>query len=163
MIDWQTYLQKQIKAAEKVAVIGVGSVLCADDAAGMLFIKKLQQQLKDCPRLLLVAGSTAPENFTGQLKSFGPDCLIFVDAAQVGRDAGEVALIPLDKIKEISLSTHMLPLSFMFNYLKQEIDCSIVLIGIQPASTQMGDEMDEKVKRAVEALAQKFTDFLKNK
>jgi hydrogenase 3 maturation protease len=163
MSDWQTYLQKQIQAAEKVAIVGVGSVLCADDAAGMLFIEMLQQQIKDCPRVLLVAGSTAPENFTGQLKAFRPDCLIFVDAAHVGEEVGQIDLIPPHKIKEISLSTHMLPLSFMFTYLQQEINCAISLIGIQPASTQMGDEMDEKVKRSVEALAQKFADFLKNK
>ncbi len=149
------YLKENIRTGERYAVMGIGSTLRADDAAGMYFIELLgKMSLKD--NVVLIAGSTAPENFTGVIKSFAPHKLFIVDAAHLGLDPGEAKLVPAEEIGGVSFSTHMLPLSVMLEYLKTEISCEVVFIGIQPKCTHQGFCMSEEVKKGTERLAQTF-------
>ena len=82
-----------IGEAEKVAVLGAGSILCGDDAAGMLVAQKLRQVAAGNPRILALEGSTAPENFTGVIRAYHPDLLILVDAAYIEGEQGAVELL----------------------------------------------------------------------
>ena len=63
-MDVRDYLRKSIQPKQKIALLGVGSTLRSDDAAGMYFIELLKELLHQ-DRTLLISGSTAPENFTG--------------------------------------------------------------------------------------------------
>ncbi|MEG1662287.1 MAG: hydrogenase maturation protease, partial [Clostridiales bacterium] len=119
-MGWRTQLQEMVPAGVPIAVLGVGSVLCGDDAAGMEVIARLEQY--DLPgRILLCAGSTAPENFTGVIKKFAPTYLIVIDAAYMEKPPGTIAIIPAEAIDGMGFSTHMLPMSVMLNYLRQEL------------------------------------------
>lgn len=149
----ESFINDKIVPNTKIAVMGVGSVLRSDDGAGMYLIEKLQE-LTNSKNLLLIAGSTAPENFTGVIKNFKPDVLFIVDAAKMDLDAGEIRVLDADDINGLSFSTHMLPLPVMLQFLRIETDCEVVCIGIQPESTEFGSEMCEQVKSAVESLAQ---------
>ena len=82
-MEMRDYLKRLIRPGQKIAVLGVGSTLRSDDAAGMYFIELLESLVKK-ENVLLIAGSTAPENFTGVIKNFAPDILFIVDAAHVG-------------------------------------------------------------------------------
>lgn len=144
-------LQEKIKKARKTAILGVGSVLRSDDGVGMYIIEQLEQRLKK-DQLILLAGSTAPENFTGVIKEFAPDMLIVIDAAQLGLPVGEIRIIDSDEIEGMTFSTHMLPLSIMFKYLLMEIDCEILCIGIQPQNTDQGFGLCNGVQQAAEHL-----------
>ncbi len=123
----------------------------------MRLIEILQERVQS-DDVLLIAGSTAPENFTGVIKDFKPDLLIITDAARIGLSPGEAAVIPLSEITGASFSTHMLPLSVMLNYLEAEISCETVFIGIQPRSTDQGMEICDEVCRCVQKLADEFTE-----
>lgn len=154
-MDIMECLKNNIHAGQKFAVLGIGSVLRSDDAAGMYLIELLQDQIKR-EDVLLIAGSTAPENFTGVIKKFAPETLFVVDAAHMGLTPGEVKVIPADDIGGVSFSTHMLPLPVMLKYLESESGCGVVFIGIQPGSTEQGFEMCERVKNGTENLADNF-------
>ena len=149
------YLRKSIQPGQKIAFLGVGSTLRSDDAAGMYFIKLLEEILHQ-DNVLLIAGSTAPENFTGVIKDFAPDKLFIVDAAYMGLSPGEVKTVPACDIAGVSFSTHMLPIPVMLKYLENETDCEVVFIGIQPGCTDQGLSMCEEVKRGTERLVQDF-------
>ena len=123
-----------------------------------LLCRTTGKRIKD--NLLLIAGSTAPENFTGVIKDFAPDKLFIVDAAYVGGLPGEVKVIPAAEISGVSFSTHMLPLPVMLKYLAAELPCDVIFIGIQPKSTEHGLVMSEEVKRETERLAEDFAAFL---
>ncbi|MCL2817941.1 MAG: hydrogenase 3 maturation endopeptidase HyCI [Clostridiales bacterium] len=137
----------------RLAVMGVGSVLRADDAAGMLAVQLLQKELAAFSDILLIAASTAPENFTGRIKAFRPARLLVIDAAHLGLKPGEAAVIDEAAIKGVSFSTHMLPLPIVMNYLQKETGCPALIIGIQPHSTALGEKIHPKVRRAVKELA----------
>ena len=161
MIYLEQVIKNDLKDTNKIAILGAGSVLKGDDAAAMVLIEQLSETLKDIPEVLLIAGSTAPENFTGLIKSFQPDRLFIVDAAHLEEEPGSIGIIEPELIKGLSFSTHMLPFSIMVNYLLQETGCKISVIGIQPLTTEIGLELSEPVKKAVDELTDVFTSLIK--
>lgn len=157
MLYLEEYLDERIKNASKVAILGAGSVLKADDAAGMLLIEKLGKLLgEDYPQVLLVGGSTAPENFTGLIKSFAPQHLFLVDAALIEEEPGAIGVIDPEQIKAVSFSTHMLPFPIVVDYLQQHTGCQVSIIGIQPKSTRMEDNLCDEVEASVDELVNVF-------
>ncbi len=148
-------ITEKLAASQRPAVLGVGSVLKGDDAAGMLLAEKLKGRAPTA--MLVMAGSTAPENFTGVIKEYSPDTLFIVDAAKMGQKAGQIQLIDTTDIAGATFSTHMLPLPLMLDYLKAETGCAVVCIGIEPKTTEFGVEVCAEVNEAVERLYDLFT------
>jgi len=162
-------LKKTVDSGQKTAILGIGSILRSDDGAGMYFIDLLCEKLRmelcsgiaQKDNLLLIAGSSAPENFTGVIKDFAPDRLIMIDAAHLGLLPGETQMVQACDISGVSFSTHMLPLSVMLRYLESEAGCEVTFIGIQPECTDQGLEMCGQVKEGTEKLAEACCDILK--
>lgn len=155
------YLKIKMQPGKKYAFLGIGSALNSDDAAGMYFIEILGGMIKQ-DNVLLIPGSTAPENFTGVIKDFKPDVLFVVDAAHMGLIPGDIKIVQACDISGVSFSTHMLPLTVMLKYLEAESGCDVIFVGIQPASTDFGLCMCDAVKNGVERLAENFCFILNN-
>jgi len=150
----QRNLQKKLNNSAKTLVIGVGSELRRDDAAGILAVRALSQfQTKN---FTLLEGGTAPENLTGKIKELKPDLLIFIDAAQMGLSPGRLELIEPEKIGGISFSTHSLPLSVLINFIRADLPCEILVLGIQPKDTGFGSSLSKEVKAALAQIPQMF-------
>ena len=152
MSGFSAFLRDTIKSS-RVAVLGVGSELCRDDGAGLYAVREIKKQ-PGSERLLLLCGESAPENFTGVIKSFKPDVLFIIDAAYMDLPAGSVQLLPYERAAGLSFSTHMLPLPIMLNYLEAEVGCETLFIGVQPRSTEQGLGMSAEVKAGVRRLAE---------
>ncbi|MBA7594136.1 MAG: hydrogenase maturation peptidase HycI [Hadesarchaea archaeon] len=142
-------LSSFLKGADRVAIVGVGSEMRGDDAAGIEVVRGLRHKLKSS-RVLLVEGGVAPESFTSTIRRFKPSHVIFIDATDFGAEPGEVILAEPEAITGQSISTHTLPLSILAGYLREQTGAKIILLGIQPARAQMGAEMGEPIKDAVE-------------
>ena len=157
-MDIGNFLAETLKNCKRWVVLGAGSELKADNAVGMLVANELKKTLSSYENILIVPGSTAPENFTGLIKAFAPDHIILVDAAYLEEDVGTIGIIDPDCIKGISFSTHMLPFNVMVKYLEHEVGCSISIIGIQPFSTELAEPMCAEVEAAgfelIEAIKQ---------
>lgn len=152
-MEWRDQLEKRLVAASRLAVLGVGSELCGDDAAGMVLIERLRALLPDDGSVLLIAGSTAPENFTGVIRAYAPDLLLLVDAAQVGGAVGDIRCCAPEEIDGMGCSTHMLPLHVMLDYLAAETGCSVLVLGIQPGKMEFATDPSPQMLAAVERLA----------
>lgn len=137
----------------RVAVLGIGNALNGDDGAGPAVVERLQTILPPRPDLLLLDGGVAPENETGTLRRFAPDLVLLIDAAQMDAPPGTVRWIPREQIGGLSASTHSLPLSLLVTYLQAELGCTVVLVGIQPASNETGAPLSAPVRAAVETVA----------
>jgi len=159
MRELQAGLSGLIHPGQRTAIMGVGSVLRSDDAAGTYLIELLSSELSS-DNLLLIAGSTAPENFTGVIKEFAPDILFIIDAARMGLPAGAIRVIDKAEIGGMSFSTHMLPLSVMLRYLELETVCQVICIGIQPACTEQGFEMCPDVDAGIKRLVNMFVEAM---
>lgn len=154
-LNWRESLTPALKTAKNLALLGIGSTLNSDDAAGMLLIEELKQRGLDETRILLIGGSSAPENFTGVIGDFAPDLLVAVDAARLGLDPGQVAMLAGEELHGMGFSTHMLPFSIMLQYLERQGLTNVLLLGIEPLSTEFGFEISAPVRQAVREL----TDF----
>lgn len=146
------------RAAEpgaRVAVMCVGSVLCGDDAAGMLLAPLIRPAAEKAGALVAEC-STAPENFSGVVREYRPDTLFLVDAARMGLEPGGVRVVPEEEIAGVSVSTHMMPLKFLIGYLKRLTGCSCALIGVQPGCCEPAASPSPEVERAVASLAEEF-------
>ncbi len=158
-MELRELLTQALRPPRRAAVLGIGSVLRSDDAAGMRFIELLGEYVRR-EDVLLLAGSTAPENFTGVIKKFAPDTLFLVDAAHMDCQPGEVGVLPAEAITGMSCSTHMLPLPVMIRYLEHEIGCPVVFLGIQPKEIGPGLGMCGEVEEGVRGLARLFREAL---
>lgn len=145
----------------RVAVLGIGQELCGDDAAGVIAARALLPEVAGYTDFLVLDTGPAPENFSGSLRRFKPDLVIMVDAAQMEMDPGAVRVLDWQELDGISFSTHTLPLSIFAHYLVDEFDCTVALIGIQPASNVPGEKLSAPVKNAVVGLVHAFSTLLK--
>ena len=132
--------------------MGVGNELKADDGLGPYFIQILSQDLKDKPQITLINAGSVPENFTGKIRKENPTHIILIDAVLMEEAPGYTRLIKKEEIKNMGISTHSMPLSYLINYLKLEKTYNICFIGIQPADLSLKLELTPEVKESTEEL-----------
>jgi len=155
-------LEAAFAAAARVAVLGCGSPLRGDDAAGTEVALRLADLwgVNMRSRAQAFAGDVAPENLTGEIKDYAPDLLLVIDALDLNASPGEVSLVGVDGIGGVSFSTHMLPLNIVIDYLQQETGCEILLLGVQAAQLEFMSEMTHEVARAVDELTETLRGLL---
>ncbi len=152
-IDFETAMKDRLKFANKVAILGIGSIIMSDDAAGIRIAENLQKRFVDKEKIKTYLGNTAPENFTGEIKNFQPDHLIIIDAADLKEKPGSIMIIDPEVIDGISFSTHMLPLRVMVEYLKKEAGCQTTILGVQPENISFGENLSPSVEIAVQEMS----------
>ena len=72
-------------------VFTFGAVLRGDDAAGPMFAKMLEQN--PIPGWTYIDGGQTPEDDLAVIRRMQPDVLLLVDAAQMGREPGTIAVV----------------------------------------------------------------------
>ena len=153
-------LRAILKGAARIAVMGVGSELRSDDAAGLLALERLREShgkkqvpsssSMACARkvsLKLFNGGTAPENLTGAIRRFSPACLVIIDAVDLGIKAGAFGLVDISRAAHVFL-THKLPLKLMLDFMNSEMKFKTVFIGIQPGCLEFGETVSAEVASA---------------
>jgi hydrogenase 3 maturation protease len=154
-------LKNRLKSAEKIAVLGIGSELRGDDAAGIMIAREIKKEcLKNPPgrKLKVFIGDNAPENLTGEVKKFKPTHLLIIDAAEMNEAAGVVKLINPNRVSGFSSSTHNLPIKIFTDYLIKSIGCKITIIGIQPKEVHFNGCISKEIERAVADIVNAFKD-----
>jgi hydrogenase maturation protease HycI len=146
-------LAGRLKGASRLALMGVGSELRADDVAGLLVARKFAHALPERRDILVVEGHSAPENFTGEILRFEASHLVIVDCAELDAPPGTVRLFPVGDIGGLSSSTHSLPLSIIIAYLERYHSCETIVIGIQPKCLDFDGKPSEEALRAADRVA----------
>jgi hydrogenase 3 maturation protease len=141
----------RLRGATRLAIMGVGSELRADDAAGLIVADLAERATRRRGDVLVVKACTAPENFLGVVIGFEPSHLAIVDCAELDAPPGTVRLFPVQAIGGVSSSTHSLPLSIVIDYLRKSHPCEVIVVGIQPENL----EFDGRPTKAVLAAARR--------
>ncbi len=152
MLNLKAILIKSLKGFKKIAVIGIGSSLKSDDAAGIIIAEKLEKSSN--PKLKVFIGSTAPENLTGEIIKYGPSHIIIIDSANMEQEPGNIQLIEPEDAGGVSFTSHMLPIKIMVDYLLESIKCEILIIGIQPKSLEFGGNLSKEVADSVKQITE---------
>ncbi len=148
-------LRYRLNHARRLTIIGVGSELRGDDAAGELTARAIPA----VPNRQVLHGGGAPENYTSDIRRFAPDHIVIIDAADLGHEPGALAVIPAEQIATTSFSTHRMPLSMLVEYLAQDLACTVTVVGIQPATLALGAPVTPAVAATAAALAAVMAEF----
>jgi hydrogenase 3 maturation protease len=121
-----------------------------DDAAGMLVVQNLKASLPADSFLIPIEGGPAPENCTGLIRRHNPGMVIFIDAGEMGAQAGEIAFVVCNQSDGISAFGHALPLRVLGQYLETDMGCKSYLLVIQPERIDFDVPVSDAVLTAVD-------------
>lgn len=126
-------------------LMGIGNRWRGDDAAGPEVIARLAGRA----RALCIDAGDAPERHLGEAVEGPPDGILLVDAVDFGGRPGEVALFGLEDLPATLGTTHDVPLSVLMRYLRAMTGADVLLLGLQPETTDFGRRMSAAVDDAV--------------
>lgn len=129
-------------------VFTVGAVLRGDDAAGPYLAKLIEED--PVPGWDVIDGGQMPEDYIAVIRRRRPDCVVLVDAAQMGLEPGAVRILHRDSVLSgYLMSTHSLPLTILLDEL--EGCCNeLIFIGVQPGQTDFFASLTPAVRESVE-------------
>jgi hydrogenase 3 maturation protease len=129
----------------KVMILGVGNPLRGDDGVGPYLIEQLKGQVN----AILLNCEEVPENFLGQIVENQPDSILIIDAINLGMSPGVAATLEEDELEGISWATHHASLRLFINCLKADTQATVLIMGIQPKSTEFGSAISAEVEETV--------------
>lgn len=145
-------LRLWLSGYKRLVILGVGNPLRGDDSLGLELLKKLKRKV---PRnVKIIYGGVAPENFIGKIKKFNPSHILIIDATMFGGKPGEAKLIQPEQILNATVSTHTIPLSLLASLIQAETSAKVILLGIEPKSLGLGEEMSKEVKESIDRCAE---------
>ncbi len=143
-------LWDSFKECRKCVICGIGNPARGDDAFGTLVVGKLKELLQGKSSVVVLDCESVPEKYTDKIIAEDPSHVIFIDVIDFGGSPGKVAIVdPEDTVGSLQ-SVHRLPLKLLVEYLKAYIDPTYLLIGCQPANTELFNDMSDEVEKAVQ-------------
>jgi hydrogenase 3 maturation protease len=128
----------------KRVLLGVGNTLSRDDGVGPFVARALRGD----PFWTSVDVGAALENACGIVRREAPELLVIVDAARMRLPAGAVRRFPVEARDTLLVSTHGLPIRFVWERLASESVERLVLVGIEPADLSFGEGLSPTVRHA---------------
>ncbi|HZD58428.1 MAG TPA: hydrogenase maturation protease [Anaerolineales bacterium] len=131
---------------KRVLIVGVGNRLRGDDALGGILVERLAGKT----RATLIDAGDVPENYLGVIRMAQPELIIFVDAAEIGGQPGDIALVGAEEMLPANGWTHSAGLDLTVTYLRSELMVvDIFLLAVQPGTTAFGDDLSPPVRSAL--------------
>jgi len=143
-------------ASAKTVVLGLGNILHGDDGAGAEAISRLRADPRVPADVSLVEGGTLGL----ELLPYVWDCarLIVIDAIDVGEPPGTLVRMSGEKLNSLpgNSSVHQLGVSDLLVALRMlaERQPLVVLLGVQPASTEWSTELSSPVAARIDSLVE---------
>jgi hydrogenase 3 maturation protease len=125
----------------------------SDDRLGPALARALAAALPADPRLRVISGGEAPENFTGAIRAFAPSHVLLLDAVDHGLAPGTAFMVDENAITMGDITSHRLPLKLLMHFLAVTIPCRVILVGVQPRTLLPGKRLSAPVRRTVAPLA----------
>lgn len=132
----------------RVVVLGVGNRCRRDDGAGSL----LAEQLDGQTGLEAIDAGAVPENYLEKVARLQPDTILILDAADFGGAPGDLRILEPELVGPSGVSTHVLSLQIIADFLKARTQARLAVLAIQPADIGLGTELSEEVSRAINLL-----------
>lgn len=137
----------------KIVLLGVGNPLRGDDGAG----PQLIQQLKGKIDAVLLDCGEVPENFLDEIAKIHPDIVLIIDAVNLGMNPGAVSILEEESLGGMGWSTHHASLRPFIKYVKADTEANVLVLGIQPKSTEFGSKISDEVEETLGLLEHVIT------
>jgi hydrogenase maturation protease len=140
----------------QIALLGLGNLMRSDDAVGMLTLRRLQECGRLPPEVRVIEGGTLGLDLLESLR--GISHLLVLDAVDTGVVPGTLVRFEGEGIDNlpVSKSVHLLGFSDLLCALRlmDVAPTEVVLLGVQPASTDWGTVLTPEVEPTQHPLIQ---------
>ena len=140
----------------QIALLGLGNLMRTDDAVGMLALRRLEECGQLPPEVRVIEGGTLGLDLLDSLR--GISYLLVLDALNTGVPPGTLLRFEGRQIDNlpVSKSVHLLGFSDPTGALRlmDAAPAHVVLLGVQPASTDWGTVLTPAVEAARKELVQ---------
>lgn len=137
-----------------IAVLGLGNLMHADDGVGIHAMRRLLESGRLPPKIQAIEGGTLGLDLLPRLE--GMTHLLALDAVDIGAAPGTLSRFTNQDLSTLrtAKSVHLLGFSDVLNALRLlgQAPDEVVLLGIQPESTDWAVELSPSVFAAVDSL-----------
>jgi hydrogenase maturation protease len=144
----------------RIAVLGLGNLMRADDAVGMLALQRLRADPRFPDSVPLIEGGTLGLDLIYPLDGFTH--LLALDAIDAGVRPGTVLRYSGDAIADlpISKSVHLLGFSDLIGSMRLmgNAPVELVVLGVQPKTIGWSTELTAPVQAALDLLIERVID-----
>ncbi|MDD1717624.1 MAG: hydrogenase 3 maturation endopeptidase HyCI [Methanoregulaceae archaeon] len=156
--DFEDRLRSRLEGVRRLAIIGIGDEFMPADSIGMSAAREIGKI--GLPGVKVFLAGTVPESVTGPIRTYRPDHVLMVDAADMGAGPGTLAIVEPGSITANLFSTHYFPLSVVMEYLSQDEGTKVILVGIQPDNEVHCDGLSPREREALRNLIDSLTSIL---
>jgi hydrogenase maturation protease len=148
----------------KISLIGLGNILMGDEGVGVHAVEALKRKYEFPEEVRLLDGGTLGLDLLHMIE--GMDRVLFVDAVDLKRNPGTIAVIEEEDLPSFlgpKLSLHHVGLSdllFASSFMGSR-PAEICLVGIQPETMEIGLQLSNTVKDRFEKLLQVVVEKLR--
>ncbi len=158
--NFERLLSNICKPPARIAVMGIGNYLRADDFLGVTIIQKLKEKIKSDSVLLLEA-EIAPTDFFHTIQEWNPTHLIIIDASELKAEPGTLKLIKREQMATFTLSSHKKALTLLMDLLSVYVpNLEIIIVGIQPETIDYKIGLSQPIQKTVDKLSEMLVSFL---
>ena len=126
----------------------IGNPIMSDDGIGCYIFNNLS----NLNGIKLINAENVPENYVSKIIKLKPKLLIGIDAVEFSSHPGDIKLFNEEEILNYSSSTHSISLKMIIDRIREELDFSFHLVGIQPKNIMLGNDFSEEVLNSVSML-----------
>jgi hydrogenase 3 maturation protease len=108
--------------------------VCGDDGFGPAFVEALRDRVD----AILIDAEDVPENYLVVIERAEPEVVVLVDAVQMNAAPGATAILELDCICGLGLTTHNAGLPLFARLLKAMTSADVFVLAVQPETTTFG-------------------------
>jgi len=143
----------------KTLILGVGNILLSDDGVGVHAVRRLQEVTQLPDEVQVLDAGTKGLDLLHYLE--GVSHLIIVDAVETGGPPGTLIRLAGDQVPaylSLKMSPHEIGLPDMLfaAQLRDLYPEEVVVLGVQPATTEVGLELSEPVAARVDELVEQM-------
>ena len=142
-------------------ILGIGNEIKGDDALGSVIAQKSSSLFNKNKNIVVFDGGTVPENYTGLIRKENPTHIILVDAVDMKKEPGYIRVVKKEEIANYNISTHAMPISFLIKYMETTVSAQIILVGIQPKSMGLTEQISKEVEKSIEEVVVTFDKLIK--
>jgi hydrogenase maturation protease len=131
-----------------IVTVGVGNIVRSDDGLGVHAIRRMQTDSRTPHDVVFIDGGTLGLELVSYVS--GASHLLLLDAVDAGRSPGTLIRMDGEELRTLSgsISAHQLGVADLLAMLclASEDPPNVMLLGVQPASTEWGTSLSPEVE-----------------
>jgi hydrogenase maturation protease len=150
-----------INKQQKITILGIGNTLFSDEGVAIHLLPLLEEEFKDNESIEIIEGLTDGMKLLGPVED--AENLIIIDAINAGMVPGTIISLKGDEIPAyfgIKMSIHQLGFQevLLAAKMRERYPKRIAMLGMQPASLELGVELTEMNRENLQDLKKAVMD-----